>query len=149
MDTDEASSRYGEFIEFLDGEFARLDRCSRAYVVAEAGKTIVGFVRIWDSPHIREWVIDGLVVHPAHRRKGVAHRLILQALDLVRAGGGSSVISDIRSDNAAAARLHRRVGFHRETNSYLNAYGERRSGWGWQWRLMLPAEGVTGDRPDP
>jgi GNAT superfamily N-acetyltransferase len=52
------------------------------------------------------WVIGCLLVHPAHRGRGVARRLIAAADDHVRAWGGSAVEAYPRGTADATVRLH-------------------------------------------
>jgi GNAT superfamily N-acetyltransferase len=49
------------------------------------------------------WVIACLLVHPAHRRQGVARRLVVAAVDHVREQGGRAVEAYPRR---AEHRLH-------------------------------------------
>ena len=129
--------RYEEFVSWLAGEFATLDHKNRAYFVAEFGGVIVGFVRLWNSPHIREWVIDGVVVSPSRQRRGLGYRLLRDAMDLAARSGAPSVIVQVSKRNAPALALYEKVGFQRETTDYLNSYGQPRQGLGWQCRIKL------------
>ena len=52
------------------------------------------------------WVIGCLLVHPAHRGRGVARRLIAAADDHVRAWGGSAVEAYPRGTVDTTVRLH-------------------------------------------
>lgn len=143
MACDGEEHRYEEFVAWLAEDFATLDHRNRAYVVAEAEGVIVGFARLWNSPHIREWVIDGLVVSPSHRRKGVGRSLLSRALNLAGASGASSVIVQVSRDNTPAIALYEKAGFRRERAEYLNSYGRPRQGCGWQWRVKLPLGDVA------
>ena len=137
MACDSEEHRYEEFMSWLEDDFATLDHRNRAYLVAEIEDVIVGFVRLWNSPHINEWVIDGIVVSPSRRRVGVGYSLLLQALDLTTTSGALSIVAHVRTDNIRALAIFERAGFQRETMEYLNSYGERRAGHGWQYRLQL------------
>lgn len=141
MAADGEEHRYEELMSWLEKEFATLDHRRRAYILAEVGGIIAGFVRLWRSPHINEWLIDGIAVSPPHRKKGIGYELLLRAMDLAAELGASSVIVHARKGNAAAIALYEKAGFQRETTEYLNSYGEKREGVGWQCRVRLPPKG--------
>ena len=67
--------------------------------------------------------------------------LIHPPLSLARRLGAFSVISHVRKRNTAAIKLYENAGFQRESDNYLNSYGDVRHGRGWQYRVRLPAEG--------
>ena len=142
MACDSEEHRYEEFMSWLEDDFATLDHRNRAYVVAETEDVIVGFVRLWHSPHIDEWVIDGIVVSPSRRKAGVGYSLLLQALGLAARSGAPSVVAHVRKDNMPAVIIYEKAGFQRETTDYLNSYGDRRADHGWQYRLQLPLKNV-------
>ena len=138
MAVDGDENRYGEFVSFLEEEFRTIDPARRAYVVAEDGGVIVGFIRLWHSPHIDEWINDGMVVAPARRREGIGQALVRAALALAGQMGARSVLAHIGNDNAASIRLHEKAGFVKETTHYRNSYGQWREGGGWQYRVAVP-----------
>ena len=137
MAADGEEHRYEELMSWLEKEFAQLDPTSRAYILAEVGGLVVGFVRVWHSPHIEEWLIDGIAVDPPHRQRGIGWGLLVGALELAGELGATSIIVHVRKSNAAAMALYEKAGFERETSDYLNSYGERREGGGWQYRARL------------
>jgi len=128
--------RYNEFLAFLGEEFNTIDHRVRFYVVTARAGQLAGFVRIWHSPHIEEWVNDGMAVLPAYRRQGIGRELLETALSLAAERGAESVIAHIANGNAVSIRLHERLGFQRETPCYRNSYGSFRSGTGWRFRLQ-------------
>ena len=140
MASKEEPERLEEFVSWLDNEFATLEASERFYIVAELQNRIIGFVRIWHSPHIAEWVNDGIVVDPAHRRQGVGKHLLETALSVARTHGAKSVVGHVRTSNVATMRLHESVGFKRETPHYRNSYGDLMGPGGWQYRLSLDAK---------
>ena len=140
MASNEGPERLEEFVSWLDNEFATLETSGRFYIVAELQKRIIGFVRIWDSPHIAEWVNDGISVDPAYRRQGVGRHLLETALSVARTRGAKSVVGHVRTSNVANLRLHESVGFKRETEHYRNSYGYLMPPGGWQYRLSLDAK---------
>lgn len=137
MACDEEVGRFDEFVEFLQKDFASLDPARRAYLVAEDDGAIVGFLRLWHSPHVDEWFNDGMVVHPAQRRRGIGRRLLQEALRLAGRMGAHSLVAQILRSNLASIRLHEAAGFRQETTDYINSYGDPRNGVGWQYRIRL------------
>ena len=137
MACDEEVGRFDEFVAFLETDFASLDPARRVYLVAECEGRIVGFLRLWHSPHVDEWFNDGMVVDPAHRRRGIGRRLLREALRVAGRMGAASLVAQIRRGNPASIRLHESAGFLRETTNYVNSHGQPRSGVGWQYRIRL------------
>lgn len=59
-----------------------------------------------------EWLIAGLVVVPAHRRRGIAARLVQDVVDKVhRSAVGEPVFSVTSAQNLASIKLHKDLGF--------------------------------------
>ena len=138
MASGDDEDRYDEFVSWLQDEFAELDHTRRAYIVAESAGRIMAFVRVWHSPHIDEWVIDGMVVSPPHRGRGVGSALLGEALALAGEMGAASVIVQASKSAPRALAFYARAGFTRETTEYLNSYGRPRKDIGWQCRIALP-----------
>lgn len=59
----------------------------------------------------RGWFISNLAVHPDHRRKGLARRLLMAGLESARAKGAPRISLEVRADNAPARRLYSSLGF--------------------------------------
>ncbi len=57
------------------------------------------------------WVIGNVVVHPAHRQRGIGRALMETALNTVEERGGRWIGLEVRADNAAAHTLYTRLGF--------------------------------------
>jgi len=79
------------------------------YRVAELGGEIVGYLGshiILDEAHITT-----LGVHPAHRRKGIAERLLAEMLSQAMRSGCRRVTLEVRESNIEAQRLYRKYGF--------------------------------------
>lgn len=77
--------------------------------VAASVEGLIGFVvgrRLAD-----EMEILNLAVEQAHRRRGVASRLLQTALGFGRARGAKRVCLEVRQSNAAAIAFYRRQGF--------------------------------------
>jgi len=105
--------------------------------VAEAAGRIIGFIRLWHSPHIDEWVLDGIVVAREYRRRGIGRRLVRGVLDLARTLGAASVIVHPSRRNLPAIALYEQTGFRREAGDYRNSFGQWRRGVGWLCRARV------------
>jgi GNAT superfamily N-acetyltransferase len=64
----------------------------------------------WES-----FLINGVAVRPAHRRKGIGRRLMEWAVEQAKAGGFARLSLNVWEDNAAARALCEKVGFRRQT----------------------------------
>jgi ribosomal protein S18 acetylase RimI-like enzyme len=81
------------------------------YVWVEEGK-IVGNVTVHRQHNGKSgWFISNLAVHPDHRRRGVARRLLLEGVESARARGARRISLEVRADNTAARRLYEELGF--------------------------------------
>jgi ribosomal protein S18 acetylase RimI-like enzyme len=81
------------------------------YVWVEDGR-IVGNVTVHRQQHARRgWFISNLAVHPSHRRKGLARRLLLAGLEMAREKGAPRISLEARADNVPARRLYEELGF--------------------------------------
>lgn len=81
---------------------------ARLWVAEEAGQ-VVGMLVLWlilDEAHIAT-----LAVHPAHRQRGIARRLLLQALRSAGQEGARQAFLEVRQSNLAAQRLYQQLGF--------------------------------------
>ena len=91
----------------FETELAQRD--SRHYLVARAGRRVVGYgelMAVLDEAHITTVVVD-----PDHRRRGLASRLVADLLAHARATGAGSATLEVRVTNEAAQRLYRGFGF--------------------------------------
>jgi ribosomal protein S18 acetylase RimI-like enzyme len=83
------------------------------YVWMEEGD-IVGNVSVHQRYKGRKgWFISNLAVHPDHRRKGIAHRLMMQALELARTKGAPRVSLEVRAGNVPAQKLYEKLQFRK------------------------------------
>jgi [ribosomal protein S18]-alanine N-acetyltransferase len=55
--------------------------------------------------------IHNVAVHPTHRRRGLARRLLTTALDDAARGGATTAHLDVRASNSAAIALYLGLGF--------------------------------------
>lgn len=70
-------------------------------LVAESGGKLLGFLSITREHQIKRALLDGLV-HPLHRRKGVATELLTSGLQRVRKSGIKTAQVSVLETNAAA-----------------------------------------------
>lgn len=82
---------------------------TRNYVVAVDGASIVGyagaFILAPDSD------IQTVAVDPRYRGRGIADQLIEALMTQAEIGGATSMLLEVRADNAAAIALYERHGF--------------------------------------
>ena len=127
-----------EHIAWIRDFYESIDHNRNAVFVARLGETIVGFIRIWHSSHIDEWLVEGVTVLPAHQREGIASNLLRVGIDFAAQMNADSIIAHTSKKNTASIRLHEKAGFSRETDSFRTSYGQWREGTGWRYRLPLP-----------
>jgi ribosomal protein S18 acetylase RimI-like enzyme len=109
------------FPSVFSGRGARFFTASNppdAHLVAEAAGRVVGFVRLKPPSHLPENAhviqVQGLAVHPAARRRGIAEMLLSAAEQRVRDQGMRKLSLRVLSTNQAAISLYERLGFARE-----------------------------------
>ncbi|MGQ9625806.1 MAG: GNAT family N-acetyltransferase [Anaerolineae bacterium] len=94
--------------ELLSPEFRR---SFSGFVWEEEGR-IVGNVTINQvGREARHWLISNIAVAKDYRRRGIARRLVLAALDYARHHGGEWASLQVRTDNEPAMKLYRSLGF--------------------------------------
>jgi ribosomal-protein-alanine N-acetyltransferase len=81
----------------------------------------VGFVAVGEDGALQGYAlaartqaeveIRSLAVAPAHRRAGIARRLLAALLEAVRAGGARGAFLEVRRSNHAAQQLYTTAGF--------------------------------------
>lgn len=92
-------ARFTQFLARVDGEAVGLAEASvRHDHVNGTSSSPVAF-------------LEGLYVVPAHRRRGVARRLVAAAADWARSRGLAELASDAPVGNAASLAMHARLGF--------------------------------------
>ena len=89
-----------------------------AHLVAEVGGDVLGYVRLKAPTHLPENAhvvqVQGLAVHPAARRRGIAAALLAASEQHVRKRGKRKLSLRVLSTNRQAIRLYERLGFVRE-----------------------------------
>ena len=87
------------------------------FLVAEVDGVVVGTVMAgFDG--VRGWV-HKLAVHPDHRRRGLASRLMAEAERRLRAVGCPKLNLQVRASNADVVAFYRRLGYAVEENVSL------------------------------
>jgi ribosomal-protein-alanine N-acetyltransferase len=76
---------------------------------APQGDLVVCYIIFWML--MEEVHILNLATHPACRRLGVAHSLLLFSLDFAYRRGGILYLLEVRRGNQAALKLYQKVGF--------------------------------------
>ncbi len=87
-------------------------RNGHPYLAARDGEQLVGYAGIAfvaGPPHA-EAEIHTIGVHPAHQRRGIGRRLLLELL-AVADGAGATAFLEVRTDNDAARALYEAEGF--------------------------------------
>ncbi len=81
------------------------------YVWLEEGR-IVGNITVHRRyKGKRGWFISNLAVHPDHRRRGIALRLMREGMELAKKKGAQRVSLEVRAGNLAAQMLYEKLGF--------------------------------------
>lgn len=81
----------------------------RYYVVAREGRQIVGYAGLMFVPD--EAHVTNIVVHPQHRRQGVATRLMSDLARTAVARGCAAWTLEVRASSTGAQRLYQTFGF--------------------------------------
>jgi len=83
------------------------------YVWLEEGRMVGNITVHRRDKGKRGWFISNLAVHPDHRRRGIAHRLMSEGMELARKRGAQRVSLEVRAGNLAAQKLYEKLGFTR------------------------------------
>ncbi len=76
---------------------------------AELDGRLVGILVLWmivDEAHIAT-----LATHPDHRRKGIAKKLLVEALESAYNEGAQTALLEVRAGNEAALKMYAEFGF--------------------------------------
>ena len=84
-------------------------RPTACLMAAELSGRVVGFFAMWFAAD--EVELGDLVVHPAHRRKGIGGKLLAYALEESRRRAAKTVLLEVRESNRAAKALYEAAGF--------------------------------------
>jgi mycothiol synthase len=98
--------------QFIAEQLRRPDYCpGQDLFIAEIGKSIVGCMDIEAELAIRRVVLD-CMVHPEHRRRGLATDLFNRATNRIKELGVKVVHVNIREDNMVARKILSELGFN-------------------------------------
>ncbi len=81
------------------------------YVWIEEGQLVGNVTLSRETKHRGLWSIGNVAVHPDYRGRGIAGQLLEASLREAEQRGARWVILEVQSDNLAAQRLYRRLGF--------------------------------------
>lgn len=97
----------------FEAELDQVATGSRYYVVARAGRDVVGYAGLWivPGPDGGEAHVTNIVVAESHRRRGVATRLMLELADRARSVGAAAWTLEVRASATGAHELYRHFGF--------------------------------------
>ena len=99
----------------LHAEMEHADPDTLGMFVARIRRTIVGFAKVQQDAHNpAEWLWVALVVHPDHRRKGIARALFDASVAYARKRGTTMLRSETHAENAASIAVHENLGFHND-----------------------------------
>jgi ribosomal-protein-alanine N-acetyltransferase len=122
--TDMVNRTFGRTGTLILGLLRLFGKEPAKFLVAEAGGRVVGTTIINDRG--KSGYISSVMVHPDYRRKGIATRLMTNALDYIRRRKKARAVLHVNSTNASAKSVYVKLGFKafehsayfvRETNS--------------------------------
>jgi ribosomal protein S18 acetylase RimI-like enzyme len=124
---------------WMAGPFAAL----YGFVWIEAGQ-LVGNVNLnQESGLPGTWTISNVAVLPAYRARGIAGRLLDQAIAYVRNLGGQRILLQVRADNPVALALYQHRGFV-DYDTLHELYLPRN-----HWPSVVGPESFVGGEPFP
>jgi len=82
------------------------------YIWEEEGEP-VGVILMQRRGSTDKWIVGTVGVLPSFRRRGIARKLVLAGLDMIRERGGKVAILGVISGNLPAYTLYQEVGFER------------------------------------
>lgn len=96
----------------------------------EEDQMVVGNLTLipFSSKGRKYYLIANVATHPAYRRRGIARKMTLTALDYARTHGATSAWLHVRDDNPGAISLYQNLGFEerlRRTIWHCDTYTER------------------------
>jgi [ribosomal protein S18]-alanine N-acetyltransferase len=97
----------------FESELDQVRDRSRYYVVARAGRAVVGYAGLWfvRDPDGDQAHVTNIAVAPEHRRHGVARRVLVHLADEAIRAGCVAWTLEVRASSTGAQELYRRFGF--------------------------------------
>ncbi|MCU0260197.1 MAG: ribosomal protein S18-alanine N-acetyltransferase [Ilumatobacteraceae bacterium] len=97
----------------FESELQQVRDGSRLYLVARRGRAVLGYAGVWivpdpDGAHAH---LTNVAVDPAHRRSGVATRLLVELAQRIIERGCVGWTLEVRMGSTGAQELYRRFGF--------------------------------------
>jgi ribosomal protein S18 acetylase RimI-like enzyme len=89
----------------------------QGHVWEEDGQ-IAGFTQINRRGSTDTWYISAVGVHPNFRRRGIAQRLVEEAVNYVRQRNGKRLLLDVIEGNVPAINLYNKLGFENYTSNF-------------------------------
>ena len=86
--------------------------------VWEEDGEIAGFTQINRRGSTDTWYISAVGVRPNFRRRGIAQKLVQEAVDFVRQRKGKRLLLDVIEGNLPAINLYKKVGFENFTSNF-------------------------------
>ena len=100
---------------------SELDNALSLWLVAVDGDTVIGYV---GSQTVLGWSdMMNVAVHPDHRRKGVAEKLVMALEEALKERESTCLTLEVRASNEPAKSLYEKLGFTevgRRKNYYRN-----------------------------
>lgn len=130
-----STAQHPQFLSWAAGVANRVSFPFGGFVWDQDGQ-IIGNVSLIPMPARRQKIhlIANVAVHPDHRRRGIARKLTLAALEESRARRADQVWLHVREDNSGARKLYRDMGFLERA---------RRTSWYSSWKNT--GSGVKAD----
>ena len=97
------------FLKFMSVFSKNYKHTLDGFVVENANEDIVASVNIGYS--IFHWEIAMVATHPDHRRRGLAKKLVTQAIEHAKNLGAKMCILEVRDINEPAYNLYKKLGF--------------------------------------
>lgn len=120
------SEKYNMSVEDTDSLIARSeaelyeDRYFKMFAVSD-GEVCVGIISLYE--HSASVISIGPDIFEEYRRRGFATEAVKAAMDIAREKGYKIVFQQIRTDNIASIRLHKKLGFETDNNTFKNRNG--------------------------
>jgi SAM-dependent methyltransferase len=138
----------GKKAQKLEKRIAAAPAERQGMVVATVGGQTVGYCRVFqDAADESCWWLEGLVVHPSHRRQAVGKTAVYWGIAYAAARGATRVRSETHADNLSSIAFHHHLGF-RNDGVFVAADGGRQTAFSLDLRTWRPS-GRANSYDDP